>query len=83
MVEVLVDGSRVTLDALDGQFGRRLTVGLTDEVWGKVDGARERVAAIVSRGDAACGVNTGFGNLCRKRFRVSGFDNQITSSLEK
>ncbi len=74
VVEVLIDGSALGLDALDGQFGRRLTVGLTEAIWGKVDGARERVSAIVSRGDAVYGVNTGFGNLCRKRVDANDLD---------
>lgn len=73
-VEVLIDGASIGLDVLDGQFGRRLSAKLTDEVWAKVDRARERVVAIAEKGDPVYGVNTGFGNLCRKRIDAKDLD---------
>jgi histidine ammonia-lyase len=64
---------RVTFsgDALSLSDWRRLarggTLSLSPEVFAKVDRAAATVAAIVAKGEAVYGINTGFGKLANVR----------------
>ena len=63
-VNVTLDGSAITLNALDEWLGRPLHVELTDAVRERVARSAEAVRKIAGGTKAAYGINTGFGKLC-------------------
>ncbi len=71
---VLIDGSSLTISALDAVYLHPLSAALSADAWGAVDRSRARVVAIAEKGDPVYGVNTGFGNLCRKRVGSDDLD---------
>lgn len=66
-IDMVIDGSALRLEALDKALGQPLRVSVADDVWGAVERGEEVVRNIVASGNAAYGVNTGFGHLCRQQ----------------
>ena len=66
-IEYLLDGGRLTLDALDASHGRRVRVAVADSVWRRIEASAHAVRRIAAGSTAAYGINTGFGHLCTKR----------------
>ena len=69
-VDVTIDGSPFTLEQLDGLLGVPLRVGLTDELWSRVEASHAIVDRIAGGMKPAYGINTGFGHLCNKRIAL-------------
>lgn len=64
---VVLDGSAISLDALDGWLGRPLRVTLSDAIRARVAHSADAVRAIALGSKPAYGINTGFGKLCTTR----------------
>jgi len=64
---VLIDGRRLTLDALDCALGHRTLVEIAEPLWQRIEASRDAVLRITASDQAAYGINTGFGHLCNKR----------------
>ncbi len=62
-----LDGSPIALERLDQAIRGPVSVEPTDAVWAKMQQSANVVAAIVGGDEAAYGINTGFGSLCRTR----------------
>ncbi len=65
--ECVLDGGRLTLEALDAGLGRRIRVAVADSIWKRIEANEQAVRRIASAPAAAYGINTGFGHLCTKR----------------
>jgi len=65
--EYLLDGGRLTLEALDAGLGNRVRVTVDDSVWRRIEASAQAIRRIASSSAAAYGINTGFGHLCTKR----------------
>jgi len=65
--ELLLDGGRLTVAALDAILARRIHVRLAEKVRRLIDAGAQAVARIAAGSAAAYGINTGFGHLCTKR----------------
>ena len=63
----VLDGGKLTLEALDRAWGRRLEVEIDERIWTQIDKSAEVVRKIAAGTTAAYGINTGFGHLCNKR----------------
>ena len=66
-VEYVLDGGRLTLDALDAALGKRLRLTIADSVWRRIEDSSRAVQRIAAGEAAAYGINTGFGHLCTTR----------------
>jgi len=62
-----LDASGLSLDDLDASYGRRLNVTIAARAWEQVRAGRQTIERRLASGEVIYGVNTGFGNLCRKR----------------
>ena len=69
-----ITGTPLTIESLDAVYQHPLVAELSEEAWSLVEQSRARVAAIAAKGDPVYGVNTGFGNLCRKRIDAEDLD---------
>ncbi len=78
----MLDGGRVTLDALDAALGRRLQVQITDTVWKRIEESCNAVRRIVEGQTPAYGINTGFGHLCTKRIPPDQLEKLQTNLIE-
>jgi histidine ammonia-lyase len=67
IANVTLDGSAITLDALDSWLGKKLRVELTESIRERVSRSAEAVRKIAKGAKAAYGINTGFGKLCTTR----------------
>ncbi len=63
----VLDGGRVTLEALDEALGKRVSVEITGAVWEQIEASCNAARRIAAGQAAAYGINTGFGHLCTKR----------------
>lgn len=63
----VLDGSPMTLDALDEALGKPIRVTLADAVWERIESCAAAVKRIAAADRPAYGINTGFGSLCTKR----------------
>ncbi len=66
-VQFVVDGSPLTLQALDAALSTRVGVRVTDAGWKRIEQSRDAVERIAAGTAAAYGINTGFGHLCTTR----------------
>lgn len=62
-----LDESGLSLDDLDASYGHRLKVTIAERAWERVRAGRQTIERRLASGEVIYGVNTGFGNLCRKR----------------
>ncbi len=62
-----LDGSPLTLEALDHAWGRPVRIDVADDIWDRIDTSAATVKRIAASPVAAYGINTGFGLLCTKR----------------
>lgn len=63
----MLDGGRLTLEALDAALGRRVHVEIAEAVWERIEASCEAVRRIAAGEAAAYGINTGVGPLCTTR----------------
>jgi histidine ammonia-lyase len=57
----------ITLAELRRAYFEKIEVQLDDSAWAKINAGSEAVAAMVAKGDAVYGINTGFGLLAQTR----------------
>ena len=62
-----LDGSRLTLEALDRPLEGPVHLTVSEDVWAKVEAAAARIQQLCGGSQAVYGVNTGIGPLCRTR----------------
>ena len=62
-----LDGSRLTLEALDAALEGTVHLTVSEDVWAKVEAAAARIQQLCGGSQAVYGVNTGIGPLCRTR----------------
>ncbi|HQR69490.1 MAG TPA: histidine ammonia-lyase [Burkholderiaceae bacterium] len=67
MAALIIEPGRLQLDDLRRVWQAPLTVALAADAWAAVEKSSQAVQRIVAKGDAAYGVNTGFGLLAKKR----------------
>ena len=79
-VRCLLDGTRLTLDALDGLLDRQLHVEIGDALWARVEACAESVRRLAVKQEPAYGINTGFGALCCKRISADQIE-QLQTNL--
>ncbi len=65
--EWVLDGTRLTLDALDTLLGAVLQVRVSDTVWQRIEASAQTCRRIAAGAAPAYGINTGFGSLCGKK----------------
>lgn len=61
------DGGQMTLDHLDRALDHKVSVEITNPVFQKIEASCQQVRDIAAGNEAAYGINTGFGSLCKKR----------------
>jgi len=64
---LVIEPGRLRLADLRRLWQSPLTVTLAADAWASIDRSSQAVQRIVARGDAAYGINTGFGLLAKKR----------------
>lgn len=64
---VHLDGSPIGIEDLEPAIRGPVAVDLADHVRARMQASADAVAAIVAGGEAAYGINTGFGSLCQTR----------------
>jgi histidine ammonia-lyase len=62
-----IDPGRLQLDELRRVWQEPVSLALATHAWPAIDASSQAIQRIVARGDAAYGVNTGFGLLAKKR----------------
>ena len=62
-----IEPARLRLADLRSLWQAPLTMSLAADAWPAIDASSQAVQRIVAKGDAAYGVNTGFGLLAKKR----------------
>lgn len=67
VLEFRIDDSPLTLSDLGATWRRPIRPVVSDSVWHRVEQGAATVQRIADSGDAAYGINTGFGHLCRER----------------
>lgn len=73
--ELLISPGNIDLAALRHVYFEMPVVKLDESAWGKVAAGSDAVAAMVARGEAVYGINTGFGLLAQTRIA----DDQLTT----
>ena len=64
---LIIEPGRLQFADLRRLWQEPLSVSLVAEAWAAIDASSQAVQRIVARGDAAYGINTGFGLLAKKR----------------